>query len=246
MQPGNRNALANKAIAYAELGRGEEARTLIDLDTFLQVREIEVPPGFASVREFNTALVGHLTDHPGLNFKINSLSCHQGATSDEILVEPKGPIAHLERILERAGHDYRKRLHERAEHVFVSSAPPTWKLSAWTTWLRSQGFQHGHIHPTAWLSGVYYVSLPPSMKLDSDCPTSSGPTSNRPGSSRQDGNIEFGRAPEYYPCKDQGEIRTIHPTEGTLVLFPSYVYHRTIPFEGQQDRITIAFDYRVP
>jgi hypothetical protein len=38
------------------------------------------------------------------------------------------------------------------------------------------------------------------------------------------------------------EVQTIRPEEGMLVLFPSYFYHRTIPFESTEERISIAFD----
>jgi hypothetical protein len=31
-----------------------------------------------------------------------------------------------------------------------------------------------------------------------------------------------------------------------LVLFPSYFYHRTIPFDSDHERVTIAFDFRQP
>jgi hypothetical protein len=29
---------------------------------------------------------------------------------------------------------------------------------------------------------------------------------------------------------------------GTLVLFPSYFWHGTVPFSGKQTRLTVAFD----
>jgi hypothetical protein len=35
----------------------------------------------------------------------------------------------------------------------------------------------------------------------------------------------------------------VRPVEGLLVLFPSYLYHRTIPFEGDAPRISVAFDF---
>ena len=43
-------------------------------------------------------------------------------------------------------------------------------------------------------------------------------------------------------CSFQPNVETIRPEEGMLVLFPSYFYHRTIPFESAQQRICIAFD----
>ncbi|MDG1799917.1 MAG: putative 2OG-Fe(II) oxygenase [Luminiphilus sp.] len=37
-------------------------------------------------------------------------------------------------------------------------------------------------------------------------------------------------------------VRTIRPVVGSLVLFPSYLWHGTIPFTSDQSRISVAFD----
>ena len=37
-------------------------------------------------------------------------------------------------------------------------------------------------------------------------------------------------------------VREVEPVPGTLVLFPAYFYHRTIPFAADGRRISIAFD----
>jgi hypothetical protein len=34
----------------------------------------------------------------------------------------------------------------------------------------------------------------------------------------------------------------VRPTEGQLVLFPSYFYHRILPFDADGIRISVAFD----
>jgi hypothetical protein len=34
----------------------------------------------------------------------------------------------------------------------------------------------------------------------------------------------------------------VQPRVGTLVLFPSYMWHGTVPFRSTQARTTIAFD----
>jgi hypothetical protein len=36
--------------------------------------------------------------------------------------------------------------------------------------------------------------------------------------------------------------RTVRPEPGLLILFPSYFYHGTVPFEDHRHRTTIAFD----
>jgi len=55
----------------------------------------------------------------------------------------------------------------------------------------------------------------------------------------QQGWIKFGE-----PSFDAGlsPRRAIQPLPGRLVLFPSYMWHGTIPFHDASPRVTIAFD----
>jgi uncharacterized protein (TIGR02466 family) len=232
-EPASRQLLSDKAIALTALGRHREADHLVDLEGLLNVSAIDAPPGYESVDDFNAALMEHVRTHPSLDFSGVSLSCHQGATSDELLVEPKGPVAQLEEAIQRAAKTFRAELPAQPTHPWIDNLPAQdhLELSAWVTRLRSQGYQHGHIHPSAWISGVYYVSLPPEV----------GQTTTD-----RSGWIEFGRPPYYYACDNERELRSIQPREGMLVLFPSYFYHRTIPFDSDQERVTIAFDFRQP
>jgi hypothetical protein len=56
------------------------------------------------------------------------------------------------------------------------------------------------------------------------------------------GWIEFGRPPEDFYASVEPDVRLINPEEGLMVLFPSYFYHRTIPYESDDVRISVAFD----
>tara|TARA_B110000305_G_scaffold32642_1_gene31776 strand:+ start:227 stop:376 length:150 start_codon:yes stop_codon:yes gene_type:complete len=38
--------------------------------------------------------------------------------------------------------------------------------------------------------------------------------------------------------------KVIKPKEGDVIFFPSSVFHRTIPFESDEERICIAFDLK--
>jgi hypothetical protein len=58
----------------------------------------------------------------------------------------------------------------------------------------------------------------------------------------QAGWIEFGRPPEHFHGSVEPEVRAFQPEEGLMLLFPSYFYHRTVPFESAGTRISIAFD----
>ena len=57
----------------------------------------------------------------------------------------------------------------------------------------------------------------------------------------QQGWLKFGEPPYELNLEDPIR-RTLQPKPGRLVLFPSYLWHGTIPFRGEQTRTTIAFD----
>ena len=56
------------------------------------------------------------------------------------------------------------------------------------------------------------------------------------------GWIEFGKPYWDFEIRAELEVKLVQPKEGLVLLFPSYVFHRTLPFEGEEDRISIAFD----
>lgn len=89
------------------------------------------------------------------------------------------------------------------------------------------GHERPHFHPSGWLSGVYYVKVPKAVP---------------PMPNEKAGWIEFGRPPEHLDSGGLYEVRLVEPREGMLLLFPSYFFHRTIPTDCDEERISVAFD----
>lgn len=228
--PTNRRILADKTIALSFMDCKAQAKTIFDVECLLNISHLEAPPGYSTIEAFNDAIVQHVINHSAIRFDGLNHTCLGGTTSNEVFVDPLGPIEQLKKAILAAVNTYRKSLPTNHDHLWLSHLPDQdqLNLSGWVTRLKTQGYQQGHIHPTAWISGVYYLSLPP---IDPQQPEAGG--------------IEFGRSPSYYPeGGDQGDKKLIRPTAGTLVLFPSYFYHRTIPFDADEQRVTLAFDCR--
>ncbi|MEM7254896.1 MAG: TIGR02466 family protein [Pseudomonadota bacterium] len=228
--PSEPQTLANLALAAGALDDRALAASLYDFDHLLHTGPLvddasALGPEFDHIAALNQALIAHIENHPTLAFEQHSLSCHFGATSNELLVPPFGPVETLRRLLRERFDQYIAHLPAGA---LRDAEPRDQELSAWATILQSQGHQGGHIHPSAWLSGVYYVSLPDSVKSEDD----------------EQGWIEFGQPPIHYRLPEAKIRRRIRPVEGHLCLFPSYFYHQTVPFEGQSPRVSIAFDLR--
>ena len=226
--------LAFKTIALRAAGDVGACSELTDVERFLRTAPLPVPGSFPGLESFTGALADHICAHPSLVDAPASHATRGGKHSGELLIEPKGPMAPWEAALREAVERYRAGLPDDPAHPFVKSMPARYRLTAWSVVLENQGHQIPHIHPSAWLSGVYYVALPPGMEASSDASA---------------GWIEFGQPPAHYHGGGQPELTLIKPRVGLLVLFPSYFYHRTIPFDGAGRRISIAFDvlpYRGP
>ncbi len=225
--PGDRSVLAFKVFALQELGERSAARFLGDYDRLIRPTYFKAPPGFASLADFNAALARDICAHPTLVFAPTSHATRLGKHTGEILVEPKGPIAVLEGMIRDSVEGYQRSLPADLPDPFLANPPQRWRLSGWGVVMEAQGHQIPHIHPSAWLSGVYYVQLPDIVSM--------------PGQ-RQAGWIEFGRPPEHIHCTVEPDVKAVQPEEGLMLSFPSYFYHRTVPFKTAGKRISIAFD----
>ena len=224
--PGNISMLAFKAIALEEAGLKAAVGELYDFDRLLRPNN-PIPEEFPDLAAFNAALADHLLGHPSLTLAPKSHATRFGRHSGELLVEPKGPVAALEGMIMAAVEEYREAVPPDLDHPFLAHRPERLGLSIWGVAMDSQGHQLAHIHPSAWLSGVYYPKIPAVIAADDP---------------DHAGWIEFGRPPVDFYASVEPDVRLINPEEGLMVLFPSYFYHRTIPYESDDVRISVAFD----
>ena len=133
----------------------------------------------------------------------------------------------LEQFVTDSVKEYIQDLPNDSAHPFPADVPKSWHINMWAVVMNKQGFQLPHIHPAAWLSGVYYPQLPDVITDDDET---------------KSGWIEFGRARDMLFDEDDPELALFKPEEGLMFLFPGYMYHRTIPFDSDQKRISVAFD----
>ena len=227
LDPGNRTALAFKAVALAEAGEAAAAREIIDLERFVNTRQIDCPPGYASLEAFNAALFDQVSAVPD---RFSEPGTEKGRQTRELMNRPDGALAAYRDFVDRAVSEYMAALGDDPLHPFVATRPAAWDLSAWGTITRViDDGEDTHFHPTAWLSGVYYCQLPQEIAAGD-------------GAGDQGGWIELGRPPNHIRHGFEPVLQTIRPRPGLLVLFPSYFYHRVLPFTATAERMSVAFD----
>lgn len=221
------NAMVMKATVLSALGDRDAERAFVDFDRLLWSTTFAPPEGYASVEAFNRALADHVRSHPTLEADPADRTTRSGKQSGDLLDEPLGPLGPWVEYVRAAVEEYLAQLPRDADHPYLARRPARWSLNAWGVVLSRRGHQLPHTHPSGWVSGVYYLKVPEAV---------------RDPAREREGWIEFGRPDARYTCVQDPRVKVIEPVEGTLLLFPSYIWHGTVPFNSDEERICIAFD----
>jgi tetratricopeptide (TPR) repeat protein len=227
LAPLDQRNLAFRGLCW-RLSGDPRAATINDYGRFVKRYEIPVPAGYSDIRAFNHALVGALdtlhktqAQHP-LNQTLRGGTQTHGNLFERKIKEVQQARASIEQCV----HRYIEEMDDDSEHPFLSRKRERFRFSgSWSCRLGQQGFHTNHIHMEGWISSSYYVSLP-------------GVVGAGDGHA---GWIKFGETNLNLGEREHiGKI--LEPKEGHLVLFPSYMFHGTVPFPSNEVRTTIAFD----
>jgi hypothetical protein len=218
--------IATLAIAEAHLGNGAEVQRLVDYDRLFRTTIME-PPSGRDRNSFCDALANEIK---------SDLKFHDAPPGRAIrrawrhhMSEPALPASQAwAKAIRHEVDRYIATLPKMPDHPFWASRPADYVLDAWA--VVSDGASHhlSHIHPRAWLSGVYYVVRP---AVSHDASRRQGWLTVGPPEQRYGVTIAHGWA-----------ARTIAPEPGRLALMPAYFYHGTQPMGVDEERICIAFD----
>jgi hypothetical protein len=112
-----------------------------------------------------------------------------------------------------------------ATHPFLGRNRGRFRFAgSWSIRLQEQGHHVSHVHPVGWISSALYLRIPEAA----------------PDAGEQAGHLALGQPPAELGLR-LPPVRIIEPGPGRLVLFPSIMWHGTIPFPAGE-RLTAAFD----
>jgi uncharacterized protein (TIGR02466 family) len=231
LDPLCQHALAYQAVAQYGLNKEAEAKSLVDFATMVVKAQIRAPSLFDDIEAFNEALIADIRAHPSLIWEPADRVTRGGSVTKDLLDSPTATIKSLEKALRVAIDEFRNSLPAESNHPFFGTTPEAYRLTLIASILKAGGHHPSHIHEGAWLSGVYYVNVP---KVISD------------GDEGHAGWLEFGRPDCEIPAGCELKVSAVVPESGAVVMFPSYFFHHTIPYQDVGERIGVAFDaYRV-
>jgi len=214
---------AHRAIALSRIGRTEEASKLVDLDRYVARVPFVPPSQFGAIEQFNRQLADDiLADRSpikrnGEDFDINPspLFCRSQA------------FLALREFMKSAINDFLQESDGRGFDAVIPPPPAAGRLYSSSTVLRGAGHNGEHVHAAGYISAVYHVAVPESVTAASDAR----------------GTLALGLCKDYTggytACWG---TRYMKPVAGSLVIFPSHIFHDVVPSRTQSARISVAAD----
>ena len=184
------------------------------------------PPRNQTMDNFIEELSTYLLTYHGARKQPLEQTLHNGTQTKGNLFDDEHPLlAHIQAQYRLAVNEYKQRLAHLPE-IYPSfwQDKPTYFNGSWSVALKQSGFHNHHIHPMGWLSSACYIALP-----------------NISDNNNQ-GYLQFGIPNLAKNGLDLPPLKEIKPEVGKLVLFPSMLWHGTVPFDENSIRLSIACD----
>jgi len=221
-RPDDQSALSLKAVAWRRLD-DPRAAALYDYDAMVGAWTIDTPAPWTSLTAYLADLAVALRALHGLTSHPLGQSLRHGSqTTASLLASDDPAIRAFFTAIDRPIRDHIAGLGSGTDPLRRRATGGYRVAGAWSVRLKPGGYHAAHVHPEGWLSSACYIEVPDAV-----------------GGEGHPGWIGFGGPPFALDLPHQHFEK---PEPGKLVLFPSYMWHATVPFQGDQSRLTIAFD----
>lgn len=221
--PGDQGIVALLTTAWRMIGDARH-EAFCTSPGLISAQIMAVPEGARDLSSYLTDLkAALLTRHPWKSHPLDQSLRHGSQTQEDLTQSSDPVIAALFETLRPVIAGHIAQLGTGPDPVRMRSNGHFRLGPAWSVALSPGGFHTDHVHPQGWMSCAFYVDLPQAVDHG------------------REGWLAFGRPgiptqPALQPFKH------IKPEPGMLAIFPSYLWHGTEVFSGDQKRLTVAFD----
>jgi tetratricopeptide (TPR) repeat protein len=221
--PHNQHLLALLAVAWRCMGDARY-RALYDYGRFVRALPLGVPPGWPDLPSYVAALAAELkAAHPFRTHPFGH-SVRHGSQLPDVLRRTSPALAAFAQALATPLGAYLAQIGTGQGPLPSRNTGRVAFAGNWSVWLRPGGRHVDHVHQQGWISSACYIELPGAVAAGG-----------------REGWLRFGR-PGIAVAQEAPAEHWIRPEPGLVALFPSYMWHGTEPFSGDEARLTMAFD----
>ncbi len=163
--------------------------------------------------------------------RVQGMLHHGQQSAGNLFKRPEASFRKLAELIKKEFLAYKNKFAD-ADCELIKSFPTELEFtSSWYVKMQQGGHLSAHIHEIGWISGAVYLAMP------------------TPKEGSNEGAFEYGTHGDQYPINPLQKhknfpLAQVMPKVGDIVLFPSSLFHRTIPFNSNEQRICIAFDLK--
>jgi uncharacterized protein (TIGR02466 family) len=168
-------------------------------------------------------------DHANIAERVQGMLNYGKQSAGNLFKRPEPSFRQLAELVKQEFKNYKEHF-ANADCELIKSFPEQLEFtSSWYVKMRQGGNLSAHIHEIGWISGAVYLAIPTSDGIEAA--------------------FEYGIHGDDYPIQPTKAVSDLPlastmPRVGDIVLFPSSLFHRTIPFTANEERICIAFDLK--
>ncbi len=221
--PTNQYYIALLATAWRLLG-DDRYKALFDYDALVFSATLDTPRGWSSLQAYLDELEAGLDDAHKFQAHPFFLSVRHGSQIPSITESNIPAFKAYAEAVRGPLQAYVDRLQKGDDVLRIRNQGGYKLLSAWSVLLPPNGFHVNHVHPDGWLSSACHIRPPVE---DADEPKAGWLKFGEPGCAT-DPALE----PEFF----------VKPAAGRMAVFPSYMWHGTMPFHKGTARLTVAID----
>jgi uncharacterized protein (TIGR02466 family) len=147
-------------------------------------------------------------------------------SAGNLLLRSEHSFQRLAALIREKIHEYRQHYAGTTDRLIADFPREVEFTSSWYLRMKQGGYLESHIHEEGWISGCVYLELPERII-------------------EHEGSFAYSTDGDDYPrLHDDFPSRIVDVQVGDLVLFPSSLFHRTLPFQSDQERVCVAFDVK--
>ena len=223
IKKGTTDAVIGSLINSARLKYGIKKKNLFCEDplNFVYIKNLTESYDFNNIfiKTANNILNDEMFKDRSQPLLINAIQ-----SAGNIFYNENSSIKKIKDIIHKELENYRIKFNNTNEGI-IKNWPKNYELKGWLVKMKSGGKIKPHIHDYGWLSGSIYINVPPKINTNS-------------------GNLVvcFNDQQKEIPDKEDKNSKIINVVTGSLCFFPASLFHYTIPFESDEERIVLAFD----
>ncbi|HNR75525.1 MAG TPA: tetratricopeptide repeat protein [Parvularculaceae bacterium] len=221
--PLDQGYIALQATSWRMLG-DDRYFEIYDFDRFVARFPLSCPKGWKSAEAYVDDLIETLDRHHQYKTHPFGQSVRHGSQLPSLTSIDDPVLRAVGEAVRGPVMSYIERLGVGQDPLRIRNRGGYRLFSIWSIRLSSSGYHVNHVHPQGWLSSASHLRFP-EPKDASD----------------KSGWLTFGE-PGLPTTPTLEAEHFVRPQKGVMAVFPSYMWHGTVPFSGPTTRMTIAAD----